>query len=304
METFVPLYISNICDSSCLMCNLRRNNPNVKRVEANTEIIRRQLKIIKDFENISAVCFLTGERSAPADRLHNLKLIINSIKFAFEIGFKKAFFNIGSLTAGEVRILSQEFNASEKPKLVLSLFQETYDRSAYSKYFGNDKSGSKADYDKRLSTIDIWVEHGFSAIDIGILLGFERPLEDDINALIAHANKFVSASIEVYVSTPRIKGGSVSDDTYKMVLKQIRSALPKAKLILTTRESVSFINDVIDLFDVVSPGSSDICPYSYDEYIPNNVSTSQFIIDEKRLRPSVVLDQINCKNIVHYNKQS
>jgi len=272
----------------------------VKRLEANSDTIKKQLEIIKNYEHISSVCFLTGERASFTDRLHNIELIVRSIKTAFEIGFEKVFFNIGSLTSDEVKVFVQEFHAFDKSKIVLSLFQETYDRAAYSQFFGNGKNCPKADFDKRLSTIDLWVSHGFLSIDIGILLGFERPLKADVDALIAHADKFIQKGIEVYVSTPRIKGGSVPGHLYKEILQQIRCALPKAKLILTTRESIRFINDAIGFIDVVSPGSSDICPYSYGEYIPNDICTSQFVINEKRLRPSVVLDNINVKEIMYY----
>jgi len=34
METFVPLYISNHCDSLCKMCNFNRNNTSLERIQA------------------------------------------------------------------------------------------------------------------------------------------------------------------------------------------------------------------------------------------------------------------------------
>lgn len=301
METFVPLYISNYCDSSCLMCNLQRTNDRISRVEATFEQIEQQLQIIHDFEKVQSVCFLTGERYDSDDRLHNLYLVIAAIRIAFRLNFEKVFFNIGSLSYEEIRLIDQSFNSMEKSKLVLSLFQETYDRQIYKKLFGYGENNPKSDYEKRLSTIDIWVEHGFSAIDIGILLGFERSIDEDVNALINHAIKLISTGVEVYVSVPRIKGSIVSDAEYRNIIKKIRSAIPSAKLIITTREEIEFINSVLDYIDVVSPGSSDICPYSQDEYISNSAATSQFVIEEKRLRPSFVLKSIKCKQILHFN---
>ena len=92
MEVFVPLYISNFCDSSCLMCNFRRENYTLERMEASRDEIVKQLGIIKNFERISAICILTGERKADIDRIHNLDLVIWTILKAFDLGFKRIFF--------------------------------------------------------------------------------------------------------------------------------------------------------------------------------------------------------------------
>ena len=43
METFVPLYISNECDSYCVMCGFNHSNSNVTRKVATIDEIREQL---------------------------------------------------------------------------------------------------------------------------------------------------------------------------------------------------------------------------------------------------------------------
>ena len=55
METFVPLYISNECDSYCVMCGFNHSNSNVTRKVATIDEIREQLDIIKNHEKVSAV---------------------------------------------------------------------------------------------------------------------------------------------------------------------------------------------------------------------------------------------------------
>ena len=45
LETFVPLYISNYCDSNCLICNMRKSNGDLVRIEASDEEIFEQLKM-------------------------------------------------------------------------------------------------------------------------------------------------------------------------------------------------------------------------------------------------------------------
>ena len=182
----------------------------------------------------------------------------------------------------------------------MSLFQETYDPDAYRQFFGtNPDKSAKANYQNRLDTIDRWLSAGFSSIDIGILLGF-KPLGNDVSEIISHALTYCKAGIEVYISTPRIKNGQISDAEYAEILKKIYRSVPDAKLIITTREKIEFINSIIDYISVVSPGSSDICPYTRGQYISNNSKTSQFVIDEKRMRPFDVLTRINVATPIRY----
>ncbi len=58
-------------------------------------------------------------------------MIIETIQAAFDMGFKKVNFNIGSLTNEEINRLYNIFKDKYKDKLCLSLFQETYDINAY-----------------------------------------------------------------------------------------------------------------------------------------------------------------------------
>ena len=298
METFVPLYISNHCDSYCKMCNFNHDNQSLQRIQATENEIVEQLKIIYDFEHISAVCILTGEVYGAERRIENLRLVSSAINHAIELGFERVFFNIGSLTIDEIRFLKATI--SDTSRIVLSLFQETYDSNAYFDFFGaHPEKNAKADFNNRLSTIDRWLSEGFSIIDIGILLGF-KPLGSDLNDLISHALKYIQSGAEVYISTPRIKNGLIDDSQYVRILRSIYESVPSSKLIITTRESIDFINKVIQYVSVISPGSSDICPYNRGEYLSNSKATSQFVIEEKRLRPIDVINKINYQLPIKY----
>lgn len=291
METFVPLYISNYCDSYCKMCNFNNDNKSLHRIRASEDEIIEQLKVIRDCEHISAVCILTGEVFGQEKRYENLTLVSSAINHAIELGFERVFFNIGSLTTQEIIFLKN--NIIDASRLVLSLFQETYEKKAYFDFFGAyPEKNAKADYQNRLDTIDRWLAEGFSTIDIGILLGF-KPLGSDLSDLISHALSYIQSGAEVYISTPRIKNGKIDDLQYIQILQTLFNSVPNSKLIITTRESIDFINSVIQYISVISPGSSDICPYNRGEYLSNSKLTSQFVIDEKRLRPIEVIKKIN-----------
>lgn len=298
METFVPLYISNKCDSYCSMCNLKHSNSEIDRIEASLETINEQLHIIFEYEKIHAVCILTGELFSYEDRLHNLSLVCDAMQLAFEIGFERIFFNIGSLQNHEIEFI--QAHISQRKDVVLSLFQETYEEPYYKKHFGQHSDRNmKADFISRRSTIDRWLDYGFVNVDLGILLGF-KPVGEDVHLLIEHAQQCICRGAEVYISTPRIKGGLVDDEEYCSILQEIHQKIPDAKIILTTREGIGLINKLIDIISVVSPGSSDVCPYNRGKYIPNDPRTSQFVIDEKRMRPYDVLMSLSYSKPVKY----
>lgn len=294
LETFVPLYISNKCDSACSICNMRNTNKQLYRKEASFTEIKKQLKIIRDIEKINAICFLTGEYLKNEDRIKNINKIVLSIKYAFKIGYKKVYFNIGSLSRDEINIFYRHFFGKN---IVLSLFQETYDREVYQNFFGsNFLTSPKANYEKRLVTAENWINAGFINVDIGILLGICDP-KSDINNLIIHAKKLYELGANVHISLPRIKGlqnlkYAVNDQDYINIIRYIKAECPWAHLIITTRENVNFIKKVLQYIDIVSPGSSDIAPYTIDGAISNSIKTSQFVVSEKRERPSETLNAI------------
>ena len=298
METFVPLYISNKCDSYCTMCNFNCMNESLHRIEATIPEIEEQLKIIYDYEKIKAVCILTGEMFLPEARWHNIELVCNAMNKAFEIGFQRVFFNIGSLKSEEIDYIYE--NVQYHDEVVLSLFQETYDKKYYKEHFGiHPKYNAKADYQNRLSTIDRWIDHGLLNVDLGVLLGF-KPVEADVECIIEHANRCIRRGAIVYISTPRMKNGIVDDNEYLAILNKIHEKVPTAKLIITTREKIDFINRVLDIISVISPGSSDICPYKRKAFITNDITTSQFVIDNRRMRPYDVLKLVDFKGKIKY----
>lgn len=298
METFVPLYISNKCDSYCTMCNFSCTNKSLRRIEATMPEIEEQLKIIYDYEKIKAVCILTGEMFLPEARQHNIELVCNAINVAFEMGFLRVFFNIGSLKTEEIDYIFEHVRHHDK--VVLSLFQETYDKKYYKEHFGlHPECNAKADYQNRLNTIDRWIDHGLLNVDLGILLGF-KPVGKDVEYIIKHAIKCIQRGAVVYISTPRMKNGMVDDSEYLSILNKIHDKVPAAKLILTTREKIEFINGVLGIISVISPGSSDICPYKRGDFIANDIATSQFVIGGKRMRPYDVLKSVDYNGEIKY----
>lgn len=297
-ETFVPLYITNYCDSKCAICNMRVQNKNFIRIEGPQDEILEQIKIIYEVEGISSICFLSGEYIPGKKRYDNLHRIIWCINAAIKIGYEKIYFNIGSLYDEEIKELKE--NILDKSKIVLSLFQETYNEECYKSFFGVKSSDNpKSNYDLRVSTPERWINAGFQQVDIGILLGLTNP-SNDIDELITHAKKLKAMNATVHISLPRIRGiksvpYNISDDEFRSIIQNIATKCPWAHLIITTRESVEMINSLLKYIKIISPGCSDVLPYSKEGKIYNNELTSQFQVSPIRERPSTVLNNLDVK---------
>jgi 2-iminoacetate synthase ThiH len=305
-ETFVPLYITNYCDSRCRICNMRAQNGNLMRVEGSADQIASQLRIILEVEGISSICILSGEFISGTKRVNNLALVIWCIKEALKMGFEKVYFNIGALHDDEIKMFSDNFAGNEH--IVLSLFQETYHKDCYKKIFGyNDANNPKSDYVLRITTPERWLQTGFMQVDLGILLGLREP-EYDLRMLIDHATNLNNMGATVHISLPRIKGikkvpYKISDQDFKRIISTVATHCPWAKLIITTREDISMIKELLAFITVISPGSSDVLPYTKIGDIPNNLRTSQFQVEPVRKRPSYILDSLGLDNgsILYYS---
>ncbi|KGO15600.1 MULTISPECIES: thiamine biosynthesis protein ThiH [Clostridium] len=297
IETIVPIYITNYCNSDCKICEMRKSNNHMKRKRGSLKEIKEQLIILYEIEKVRAVLILSGEFLEGEERENNFNMIIETIQAAFDMGFKKVNFNIGSLTNEEINRLYNIFKDKYKDKLCLSLFQETYDINAYHSFFGNEVSSiPKSHYNFRLSTPKRWISKGFKRINIGILIGLTE-VSKDIDSLIKHANELHEMGAEVEISMPRIRGMEeipyeVSDDEFIKSVLTVAKACPWAKIILTTREDINILKKLLPVIGVISPGTSDILPYTTEGEIPNNKETSQFFIKENRPRPSWILDEI------------
>ncbi|NDO52150.1 thiamine biosynthesis protein ThiH [Lachnospiraceae bacterium MD335] len=298
-EVFVPLYVSNICHSSCRICNLRKENKKVIRIQGGKEKLEEQLEILYKRENVREICFLTGELKQGEQRTENFEYIMYAINQAFQHGFQRIFFNIGSLMDEEIDKIYERYPHDNR--IVLSLFQETYDKTIYQKVFGSyEQDNPKSNFDRRLTTPERWIKKGFLNVDIGILLGINPDTEQDIEKLIKHANYLYSLGAEVYLSLPRIyQFGKmtrlITDDKYIEYVRWLKRACPWARVIITTRESVTTIKKALPYIDVVSPGCSDIMPYTWEGEIINDERTSQFKVADKRSRPSEIIHELQIK---------
>lgn len=311
IEATVPLYISNICDSNCAMCNMNKANHELSRKKLSKDEIMTQLRIIIEIEKVSSLLILSGElkKGSPRDLL--MENVIFTINAAIDMGFEKISLNIGALCDEEICRIYSSIPKNFVEKLGLSVFQESYDVGTYRRYFGYDiENIPKSNYNFRLSSCERWVAHGFKRVNIGILIGLDNTYES-IEKLIAHYEHLKNIGADVEISLPRIVGRDneifrFDDGKYIEIVKYISKRCSRAKIVITTREPEAIIAKLIDYIDVISPGTSEVGGYTESGMINNSIELSQFSIEPKRKRPSWILDDIMSKmkldKIKYYNK--
>lgn len=271
LETFSPLYLTNTCDAECRMCGMRRDNRELDRRTAMPGEVERQLAILAR-RGVFAVALLAGEYRRDTRRW-SIALTRDALRRALELRFRHVLINIGSLDELELEELLAEVprrtDGRTAPKLTLCTFQETYDRDTYRRFMGDNPENPRADFDRRLANFDRAAAAGMRAVNPGVLLGLSPSLGYELVAIALHARHLLSLGLEVYVSLPRLRqasgtdnGRGVSDDEFVRSVAILSIALPEAKIVITTRESSEVQRRVLPMVTVLSAGSSAVAPYT------------------------------------------
>lgn len=297
-ETFVPIFLTNHCHASCKMCGMRKGNDKLHRAFSTKSQIEEQLKILYHAEHVRAVGFLTGEYQDSYTRLANAFLVGWALSRAFELGFERTYFNIGSLTAEEVAVLADWVRPHQERPTTMCVFQETYDLNTYEKFMGRaGQDGPKTDYFRRMRSYDNWLEAGFKYVNPGFLVGLNA-IDEDMCSLMLHVDKLLRRGATVSISLPRLRpalGASnrsiVSDEVYLRVIATVALVCPNSRIVLTTREDEYFQDKALPIIGTLSPGSPDVSPYKWDDTARNDPESSQFLIPDHR-RPRDILGRL------------
>jgi len=296
-ETFVPIFVTNYCQSECKMCGMRQGNSKLLRKFSGKKKIEEQLAILREVDGVSGVGFLTGEYQDQYTRYANAFFTGWAINTALQMGFEKIFFNIGSMTLDEIEVLGEWLPQGEE-KVTMCVFQETYNLQKYKKFMGEDSAEiPKADFWRRIDSFDNWLDAGFKTVNPGFLVGLHDPKEELVNILF-HVEHLTRRGAKIYVSLPRLRpalGTSnrtvVSDDIYIRLIATVAYFSPNAGIVLTTREDMEFQDKVMPFIRTLSPGSPDVTPYRREKEAPNDEYSSQFLIPDHR-RPRDILKRL------------
>lgn len=280
IQLYAPLYISNECQNSCVYCGFNRTNE-IKRITLTPEMVEKESDILYRM-GFRHLLLLTGEdKNAISSK--NLAEIANTIHHKF-----------ASVSIEVYPMDCDEYKEMEEAGIDgLALYQETYNRIQYDDVH---PSGKKKDFIWRLHGPERGGDAGFRKIGIGSLLGLtDWRLDGFFCALHAYylTKKYWTSQIQV--SFPRLRkahGGyippcTVSDRDLTHLICAMRIMLPDAGLLLSTRESSNFRDNVMPLGITMMSAGSRTEPGGYST---PECNAQQFTINDDRTP-----EQIACK---------
>ncbi|CAN5499194.1 2-iminoacetate synthase ThiH [soil metagenome] len=240
MRLFAPLYLSNECVNNCQYCGFSRDNP-ILRVTLTIDQVVNEARHLAS-EGFRHVLLVSGEhpKFVSSGYLEECIAAIRSFipQVAIEVGPMEAPDYARMVEAGSEGLV---------------VYQETYDRDAYSRLH---TSGPKRDFDWRLECPERGYAGGFRRIGIGALFGL-ADWKSDALRLAAHL-EFLQRTCwkaSFTVAFPRMRpaaGGFqpeffLADADFVRMLCAFRVTFPEAGIVLSTREPQALRDALIPL---------------------------------------------------------
>lgn len=289
---FAPLYISNLCKNECAYCAFRVQNTALVRRSLTQEEIAREVRTIID-QGHKRILLVAGEAYPNND----FSYVLDAIKtiYATRSGrgeIRRVNVNVAPLPVKEFKRLKAAGIGTYQ------LFQETYHRDTYAQVH---TSGSKRDFDYRITCMDRAMEAGIDDVGIGVLFGL-YDWKFEVLAMMQHI-RHLEEKFGVgphTISVPRMEPalGSemafrpphpVSDADFKKIVALLRLAVPYTGIIMSTRENAETRRATFELgVSQISAGSR--CnPGGYAE-LGDAADEGQFQLGDHRPLDEVVRD--------------
>lgn len=292
---FAPLYLSNFCVNNCTYCGFRKNNTDLKKKRLSLSEIKKEVEYLED-QGQKRLLLIAGEDP----QLSNVETLAGIIKTVYET--KKDAGSIRRLNVNVAPMDVKDFRVLKKSGIgTYQLFQETYHQETYSKLHPD---GPKSNYLSRLFAMDRAQEAGIDDVGIGALFGL-YDYRFEVLALLYHSEhleKLFGAGPHT-ISVPRLKPAlnaplsphnpyTVSDEDFKKLVAILRLAVPYTGIILSTRETAAFRDELFSVgISQISAGSRNR-PGAYSEEKNNSGSNAQFQIEDNRTLQEVIKDMI------------
>ena len=287
---FAPLYLSNYCINGCVYCPYHAKNKHIRRKKLTQEEIRQEVIALQDMGH-KRLALETGE-----DPVNNpIEYVLESIKTIYSIKHKN-----GAIRRVNVNIAATTVENYRKLKEAgigtYILFQETYHKESYLKLH---PTGPKHDYNYHTEAMDRAMEGGIDDVGCGVLFGLEL-YRYEFAGLLMHA-EHLEAAFGVgphTISVPRVKraddidpdafDNGIDDDTFAKIVACIRIAVPYTGMIISTRESQQCRERVLHLGISQISGGSRTSVGGYVEPEPEEESSEQFEVSDRRSLDEVV----------------
>ena len=287
---FAPLYISNYCVNGCVYCPYHKKNTTIPRIKMTQEQIKKEVIALQDMGH-KRIALESGE-----DPVNNpIEYILESIKTIYSIKHKNGAIrrinvNIAATTVENYKKLHEAGIGT------YVLFQETYNKESYEKLH---PTGPKHNYAYHTEAMDRAMQGGIDDVSLGVLFGLES-YQYEFAGLLMHAEHLeVAYGVGPHaISVPRIKSANdinpdsfdngIDEDTFCKIVACIRIAVPYTGLIMSTRESQSCREKVLDLGVSQISGGSKTSVGGYDNPCNEDEESSQFEVSDKRSLDEVV----------------
>ena len=287
---FAPLYLSNYCVNGCLYCPYHAKNKHIPRKKLTQEEIRREVIALQDMGH-KRLALEAGE-----DPVNNpLEYILESIQTIYSIKHKN-----GAIRRVNVNIAATSVDNYRKLKEAgigtYILFQETYHKESYEKLH---PTGPKSNYAYHTEAHDRAMQGGIDDVGLGVLFGLEL-YRYEFAGLLMHA-EHLEAVFGVgphTISVPRVCpaddidpgafDNGISDDIFAKIVACIRVAVPYTGMIVSTRESPKVRERVLHLGISQISGGSRTSVGGYVEPEPEEESSAQFDLSDRRTLDEVV----------------
>jgi 2-iminoacetate synthase len=183
------------------------------------------------------------------------------------------------------------------------LFQETYHRPTYAKVH---PSGPKKDYDWHTCAFDRAMAGGIDDVGAGVLFGL-YDYKYEVIALLLHALHLEETwGVGPHtISVPRIRAAGgvtlenfpylVADEEFKKLVAIIRLAVPYTGMILSTRETAEFRDEVVSVgISQLSAGScTGVGGYYLEKKEDGEAQRPQFKVEDSRSLDEIVAGVCN-----------
>lgn len=287
---FAPLYLSNYCVNGCVYCPYHAKNKSIRRKKLTQEEIRSEVIALQDMGH-KRLAIELGEHPV----MNSIDYVLESIKTIYGIKHKN-----GAIRRVNVNIAATTVENYRKLKEAgigtYILFQETYNKQNYEQLH---PTGPKSNYAYHTEAMDRAMEGGIDDVGIGVLFGLET-YRYDFAGLLMHA-EHLEARFGVgphTISVPRLCAADdidtadfkncVPDDIFRLMVAVIRIAVPYTGMIVSTRESKSSREKVLELGVSQISGGSRTSVGGYVEEEKEEENSAQFDVTDRRTLDEVV----------------
>lgn len=255
---FAPLYLSSYCVNNCKYCGYRCQN-DIGRHQLTQDELRDEVRALEAMGH-KRLLLEAGED----DKRCPIEYILECIKTIYDEKFENGAIRLVNVDIAATT--AENYKKLKDAKIgTYILFQETYHKPTYLKMH----SGPKQNYEWHTEAMDrAMLGGGIDDVGIGPLLGL-YDYHYEMIAVLMHAEHMeaVSGVGPHTISFPRLLPAVgvdyndfpylVKDKELKKIVAITRMAVPYTGMILSTRESADFRNELLDVgISQMSAGSS------------------------------------------------